>query len=670
MQKKSMLFSSTPVFVLSFAITIAVTTESRAALLCHKALSPVTIEKSQDYKYSDNIDDIKILSDEEKSTFARAILLSAENYYGPKKLKRKTIDFKWKEQTEKYLKEIKDLRTDQEVLFRTVEFLRSLNDAHVSSELPSTLRWSIPMQTSYTRGVKGQPGRYTLNYIEREKAQTLVRAGELPPLGAELVAIDGVPVAEFQKNSKYFNSEGNEFTNRSFFGIQIFRMSEKSGVPLSLMTKDVRRFEFQWRADDGSIVRKPVDIQYEASGVSMINLATILPAKNKSVMDQLLKSLPNQEQEKTTEKSQINSLYAKIDSLFSTRSRFEAEPTDKKAPPAEGYKIEIGQRLPLFHSKLPKDFSEIDLPASMEKNFKKENIFAGTFMRNGKRVGLLRIPSYSIDNIEAAGPVIEYFVRQLEMKSDYLILDQMNNPGGSVTYSDMWIRALVGKIDASKHMRFQVRPTTHFMENFSEIYTEMNKISTILPSEIRDPLLDEVREQFERVHLAYRTGETLSEPVTLLPFLRLIELTQAFAKMANPQADLFSDQPKHSLLRDFSYTKPILMLINQFDFSGGDATPASLSDHGRVLLVGTRTAGAGGTVEAFSLRLLATEFKYRLTTSLMYRPSRPEQPYVENYGVQPNIEMEPTAHDYVTGFGGFLERVLIIGDQITTPPAR
>jgi hypothetical protein len=679
MQKKTMLLATAPLLVLSFAITIATTVESRAALLCQRALTQTTANSSRSLVDQDNVDDIKILSDKEKTTVVRSLLLSLQNYYGPKELKTKTIGFNWQKETQRLYRDLKEIKTDQEMVFRLTTFLRSLNDAHVSAELPSTLRWRIPMQVSYTPATKDRQARYTLNYIEREKAQTLVRGGELPPLEAELVSVDGIPVAEFQKNSPYFNSSGNELTNRGLFGTQIFRMSEKSGIPLSMMTKNVRRFEFQWQAADGTLVRKSVDLQYEVSGQGLINLATVLPAAEPSLADLLLKLKPKPAPAPAPEPTQaqgVGRLYSKIDALFSTRSRFEAEGSASgsssatKAQAAEGYKIEIGQRLPVFHSQLPKDFTEIAIPKSMEGIFKSEHIFAGTFMRNGKRVGLLRIPTYGVNNVELAGPVIQHFVRQLEMKSDYLILDQMNNPGGSVTYSDMWIKALVGKINPSKHMQFRVRPTDHFMQNFAEIYTEMNTLTKVLPAEVRNPLLNEVREQFERVHLAYRAGESLSQPISLLPFLRSIELVQTLAKGLNPQKDLFADQPTHDLKRSAVYTKPILMLINHFDFSGGDATPASLADHGRVVLLGTRTAGAGGTVERFSLRLLATEFIYHLTTSLMYRPALPEQPYVENYGVKEHIKLEPTPRDYATGFGGYWERVLLIGDQITTQPPR
>ncbi|MBK7960547.1 MAG: hypothetical protein IPK04_04625 [Bdellovibrionales bacterium] len=149
----------------------------------------------------------------------------------------------------------------------------------------------------------------------------------------------------------------------------------------------------------------------------------------------------------------------------------------------------------------------------------------------------------------------------------------------------------------------------------------------------------EVREQFEIVQRAFISHENLSQPVSLLPMAKLIQgylyLMAKFNDTTSKQGDLFAQMPEYSLTKPGVYTKPIYMVINQFDFSGGDATPASLQDYGRVKLIGTRTAGAGGTVESFSSRQGFLQFTYSLTTSLMYRPGNQTTPYVENYGVIP-----------------------------------
>lgn len=104
-----------------------------------------------------------------------------------------------------------------------------------------------------------------------------------------------------------------------------------------------------------------------------------------------------------------------------------------------------------------------------------------------------------------------------------------------------------------------------------------------------------------------------------------------------------------------SYTKPILLLINELDYSGADLFPAVLSDWGVVTTFGTETVGAGGNVIDANY-IGNSEMTIRLTQSLMYREREVTAPngvrthYIENVGVTPDIEYETTMEDYRDGF--------------------
>lgn len=83
------------------------------------------------------------------------------------------------------------------------------------------------------------------------------------------------------------------------------------------------------------------------------------------------------------------------------------------------------------------------------------------------------------------------------------------------------------------------------------------------------------------------------------------------------------------------YTKPILLLINELDFSGADFFPAILQDAGRARLMGVNTAGAGGYIVQMSYFNPFGIAGFYITASLALRPGgRP----IENDGVRPHLK--------------------------------
>ena len=101
---------------------------------------------------------------------------------------------------------------------------------------------------------------------------------------------------------------------------------------------------------------------------------------------------------------------------------------------------------------------------------------------------------------------------------------------------------------------------------------------------------------------------------------------------------------------DANYTKPILMLINELDFSGGDFMPAIMQDNKRAFLMGGKTAGAGGFVakSSFPNRYGIDYFFY--TASIAKRiDSNP----IENLGVSPDLPYDLTPFDIQHKYQGF-----------------
>jgi hypothetical protein len=251
--------------------------------------------------------------------------------------------------------------------------------------------------------------------------------------------------------------------------------------------------------------------------------------------------------------------------------------------------------------------------------------YSGTFEAGGYRIGFIRIPSYSPLSMPEA---VQQFAREiayLNENTDGLIVDQMRNPGGSVGYVNTLLSYLFHYPWTS--IAFSVRATSAWVISIS---------------------------------LAYETAKAQRAPADVLEKLESIKLKLMEANAANraltDPIPLDSVDIERQPVRDrngnlLSYSKPIMVLMDEFSASGADMFPASMQDNGRAVLFGHRTMGAGGNVtlwQAGSYSGATTT----LTESLMVRKYErveaggyPVSPYVENVGVHPEIEVDYMTRD-------------------------
>jgi hypothetical protein len=94
---------------------------------------------------------------------------------------------------------------------------------------------------------------------------------------------------------------------------------------------------------------------------------------------------------------------------------------------------------------------------------------------------------------------------------------------------------------------------------------------------------------------------------------------------------------------NLAFTKPILLLTDNFTISAGEFFAANLQDSGRAFVYGTRTDGGGGSVVNYDLNAAPyAEGGTCVTESLAIRnktisaPGLPPAPLIENIGVLPD----------------------------------
>ena len=239
-------------------------------------------------------------------------------------------------------------------------------------------------------------------------------------------------------------------------------------------------------------------------------------------------------------------------------------------------------------------------------------------------------------------------IRELEDKTDALVLDQIGNPGGYLEFTYTVISRLVSEPAFVMPHRMAISEEDGFTA-----FKTLLKYSKIPVEKMGDAQSEKCgyhygasaiyadRDYSKFILDQLKEGKTLTDPVSVKGIWRI-----------NPEGA--------------NYDKPVLMLIDAYDFSGADFTPAMLQDSGRVKTFGTRTSGAGGIVQEFSFPNQFGIKGFRITVSQAIRKNG--QP-LENLGVQPDIPYEITADDLQFGYRGYRKAINAAVDQLISSEA-
>lgn len=252
----------------------------------------------------------------------------------------------------------------------------------------------------------------------------------------------------------------------------------------------------------------------------------------------------------------------------------------------------------------------------------------------GYKVGYIRIPHYLLDN----GQMNEFgkLISMMEEYTHALIIDQVDNFGGLVNAQYQLASMLTDKPLFAPYHRFKIT-----QKDVLEAYETLEMIKLIEKTvdgtiKLDHGEMDEDEENqvnfqqllffkdyCENILDSWKKGLTLTN---LSPVIGI---------------DQINPHPK------YNYSKPILMLINELDFSGGDFMPAIMQDNQRALLFGARTAGAGGCVSGFQFLNSNGIASCHYTFSIAERMNAKK---LEDLGVTPDIpytvKLDDLQNDY------------------------
>ena len=517
----------------------------------------------------------QLTPDQRVSDFLHLAGIYAKNY-APYEWKRDTQGFDLLN-TAPWVERARNARNDLDFYEVMVEYVASLNDAHDSYRVPSDFVARLNF------AVDIYDGKALVDFINRARLPATEFAFRV---GYELVSIDGVPVEDLLKQLNKYAIAANPRSTRRF-AANYLTARPQTLMPHAVDVGDAARVVM--RRLDGGL--ETYTIPWTKTGLPLLNNGPVPTPGGFAV----------------------------------TRKRTAAAAGDWRALLRDLQRCEVGRpqaiigygaRTPIF-----------GLPDGFEQRLGRaatDFFYSGTFRSGGLRLGFIRIPSYIPPSLNAAIGQFIGEVAFLEANTDGLIIDEMHNPGGYVTFVNTIVQLLMPV--KFRTLGFEVRATSGWVLAFSS-FVEAAKAEGAELWEIA--LLEQLKKEIVDANASNR-GRTGPIPLDDLTIDR----------------DPFVDNRG----RVFAYTKPIMVLIDELSASGGDAFPATIQDNKRGILFGYRTMGAGGSVAGVDAGPYS-EGSTSLTQSLMNRQNDvitsdyPAAPYVENIGVRPDIEADYMTRD-------------------------
>jgi hypothetical protein len=276
-----------------------------------------------------------------------------------------------------------------------------------------------------------------------------------------------------------------------------------------------------------------------------------------------------------------------------------------------------------------------------------DEFVSGTFPIGNSVVGFIRIPSFLPLSQSNALKQLQAETSFFQQNTSGLVIDLMGNGGGNICYAN----TLAGYFNPQPYqgLTFKLRATELWLLRLeSQLFSET--LSGRSQSDI-----DLVKGMIDEVQRALDENRGLTEP---LP-------AYTPAGFCSGGSGLFYQPAKDSQGHNIAYTKPILLLTDNFTLSSAELFAATLQDQNRVSVYGVRTDGGGGNVLEYDETLGPyAEGSARVTQSIAVRnhlistPGLPSAPYIENIGIQPDFPAEFNTRDnlltggqpFVSGF--------------------
>ena len=500
--------------------------------------------------------------------------LYAKNY-GPYEWKRDALGYDLLNLVP-WLDKVRATKNDLDFYDVLSEYVASLNDAHDVIQLPTNFVARLNF------GVDVFDGKLLVDSITRAR----LPVAEFPFLvGYELVSIDGEDASKINDRLLRYNIAANPRSTRRL-SAQFITLRPQSVIPHAPDVPEISTVVF--RRPDGAL--EPYRIPWTRSGLPLTSVGKY-PALSARQDDVIPGGEP--------------------DYMQPLMQLWNCQLPDKAV-------VGFGALAPVFAPSMPSGFTQRLGGAATDP------FYSGVFQAAEFKIGFIRIPSFAPASATAALAAFRQEIAFFQAETDGLVIDEMRNPGGSVSYLNSILSQLIP--NRWRSIPFEVRATSSWVAAISSALESAK--ATGAPQEI----LDQLQVILDALVAANRAKRGRTEPIPLGG--ATIEL--------DPAKDAKGDV--------IAYTKPLMVLIDELSASGGDAFAATIQDNLRGPLFGWRTMGAGGNVVgtgagSFSLASMTLTQSLMVRKDLIVTEEYPAAPYVENIGVRPDIQADYMTRD-------------------------
>lgn len=483
------------------------------------------------------------------------------------------------------------------------DFFRSTQDFHVNATFFSTESAMLPLS------IKSADGRYFVTSVDRSK----IEAGSLQ-VGDEILKFNGEPIGQAMKDFQL--EEVGQGGSRSDQAIGEHLFTNRSGalghlIPQGEVILDVksnnkrnRSCTLKWDYQDENIknilIRPRNDVPF---AMKLFDQISFFPKKSRS--------LPLN-QNPAFKKSMLSPFYK----FIATKKAFSA---GEGVGDRESFVPGLGKKLWASH---PDSSFHAYLFETQDKH----------------RYGYIRIPEF-LGN-KSAFEQFKELIERLEKESEALVIDQLNNPGGSLFYTYALLSLLSD--------RPLIVPPQRIALTQKEIAVGLDTIALIDMIETDDEAMEIFGEDLDGLPVTTETVQMVADYMRFIISQWNLGITFTAPYPVWGMSEIMPDY-------DVQYTKPILVLINHMDFSCADFFPSILQDNQRATLLGTTTGGAGGFVLKASYPNMFGMDEFTYTGSIAYRKNNLP---IENLGVIPDIEYELTVEDLTNFYKPFKDKIL------------